>query len=71
MASLVFFIVGIEILVITNPLSLFYYFRVITSNTNTLNNDPTQNDNNNKNNDSNDNNSADDNDFNNNISKYY
>ena len=77
MASLIFLIIGIEILVITLYRQLFYYFRVITSNTNTLNNDPTQNNSNNINNDSNDNNNNNnnnnnnDNDFNNNISKHY
>ena len=72
MASLIFLIIGIEILVITLYRQLFYYFRVITSNTNTLNNDPTQNNRNNINNDSNNNNNNnDDNDFNNNISKHY
>ena len=65
----IFLIIGIEILVITLYRHLFYYFRVIISNTNTMNNDPTQNNNDNNNNDSN--NSNNDNDFNNNISKYY
>ena len=55
------------ILVITLYRQLFYYFRVITRNTNTMNNDPTQNNNSNYNNG----NHNDDNDFKNNISKYY
>ena len=67
---LIFLIINIETLVITLYRQLIYYFRVITSNTNTMNNDPTQNSNNSKNNDNNDNNN-DDNDFSNNISKYY
>ena len=67
MTSLTFLIIGIEILVITLYRQLFYYFRVITSNTNIMNYDPTQNNNHNNNNNNND----DEKDFNNNISKNY
>ena len=42
MASLIFLITDIQILVITLNRQLFYYSRDITSNTNTMNNDPTQ-----------------------------
>ena len=68
MASLIFLIISIEILFFTLYRQLFCYFRVITSNTNTINNDPTQNNNNNNNNGNNNNG---DNNFNSNISKYY
>ena len=67
MTSLIFPIIGIEILVITLYRQLIYCFRVITSSTYTMNNEPTQNNNNNNNNS---NNNDDDNDFNDNISKY-
>ena len=81
MASLIFLIIDIEILVILPYISSYFitlelYIRL--SNTNTRNNDPIQNNNNNDNNNNNNNNNDNNNinknnndDFNSNISKYY
>ena len=71
MASLIFLIVDIEILVILPYIGSYFItseLYVRPSNTNTRNNDPIQNNNNNYNDNNNDNNNED---FNNNISKYY
>ena len=71
MASLIFLIVDIEILVILPYIGSYFItseLYVPPSNTNTRNNDPIQNNNNNYNDNNNDNNNED---FNNNISKYY
>ena len=83
MASLIFLIIDIEILVILTYISSYFIISELyirPSNTNTRNNIPIQNNHNNNNNDNNNDDADDDNDnnnnnnnndFNNNISKYY
>ena len=72
MASLIFLIVDIEIVVILSYISSCFItseLYVRPSNTNTRDNDPIQSNNNNYNDNNNDNNNNED--FSNNISKYY
>ena len=72
MASLIFLIVDIEIVVILPYISSCFItseLYVRPSNTNTRDNDPIQSNNNNYNDNNNDNNNNED--FSNNISKYY
>ena len=73
MASLIFLIVDIEIVVILPYISSCFItseLYVRPSNTNTRDNDPIQSNNNNYNDNNNDNNNNNE-DFSNNISKYY